>query len=422
MYNTFILVEKLEKRLGKEREEIEGIGKGLGKNCEVVGKGLKMNLGDYPVLFVDDEATNRLVIEHTLSKHFTVIFAESGENALEILSNQPVSVLLTDNCMPGMSGIDLAENVFFNFPDIVRIIITAYSDLPTAIDAINRGRVSYFIKKPWSPEELMIVVKQAIEFCHREEVLKSIREEQFYFDRLRSLGILSSGIAHDIRQPLNYVGHFIHAIKNNLQKIRDLEPEDKIADILCEVDNDLTNVSRGFDVLSTLSSNLLNHVSCMPIEKEAFSLRELVDGVLSISKFTIKKYSDFALEVSPRDVQIVCCKSRLSQLILNLLLNAAQSITVGSPSDNMITLKIFLDDSFLFIEVTDTGCGMKKEIRRKIFDPLFSTKERNSIGLGLSICKQNVEDLDGNIEVDTKEGEGTTFRVRIPISVDTNSA
>ena len=125
------------------------------------------------VLFVDDEANvlnslKRLFIDSDLK----IMTALNAFEAMDILKNNSVSVIVSDNRMPGMTGIELLQNAKKISPDSVRILITAYADMKSAIDAINEGEVYKFITKPWNDHDLKEIVFNAI---HRHDVIKSFR-------------------------------------------------------------------------------------------------------------------------------------------------------------------------------------------------------------------------------------------------------
>ena len=157
---------------------------------------------DYPILYVDDDHANRVVMKHNLGGDFTLLLADSGAAALEILAREPVAVLLTDQRMPMMSGVELAERVRQIYPEVVRVIITAYSDLDATVDAINRAQVARFIKKPWTREELLAVMRESIQSHYNARLLKRLQEKLGQLDRMTTIAVMGSSIAHDLRQPM----------------------------------------------------------------------------------------------------------------------------------------------------------------------------------------------------------------------------
>lgn len=112
------------------------------------------------VLIVDDEAGNRSKLRRTLIDEYEVYEAESGELALQVLTRQPVAAIVTDQRMPGLSGVELLRKSLRHQPDAVRIILTGYTEVDDLIDAINEGHVHSYITKPWQPEELLEVLRR----------------------------------------------------------------------------------------------------------------------------------------------------------------------------------------------------------------------------------------------------------------------
>ena len=118
------------------------------------------------VLFVDDEAKMLTSLKRALhNEPYNTIFANSGKEAFEILQRQEVNVIVTDMCMPEMSGLELLGTVKQNYPHIIRMVLSGYTDIDTLLAAINQGEIFRFITKPWkSNEELKTIIQQGIEF------------------------------------------------------------------------------------------------------------------------------------------------------------------------------------------------------------------------------------------------------------------
>ncbi|MDD3594364.1 MAG: response regulator [Candidatus Gastranaerophilales bacterium] len=118
----------------------------------------------YKILAVDDEENNLQLLNRTLRRNYTVVTADNGIAALEILKKDPeFDMIISDHKMPQMSGVELLKEVNDHFPGIIRILITAYSEVPILIDAINSGKIYRYIKKPWMPEEVLLTVEKAFE-------------------------------------------------------------------------------------------------------------------------------------------------------------------------------------------------------------------------------------------------------------------
>ncbi|MBI2609336.1 MAG: diguanylate cyclase [Deltaproteobacteria bacterium] len=117
----------------------------------------------HAILIVDDEKENLLALKRTLHSLAEIHLAQSGREALSILKDHPISIIITDQRMPEMSGVQLLKKVYKSFPDVMRIILTGYTDIEDLIEAINTAHIYRYLTKPWNNEELIFIVKQAME-------------------------------------------------------------------------------------------------------------------------------------------------------------------------------------------------------------------------------------------------------------------
>ncbi|MEZ6189399.1 MAG: sigma-54 dependent transcriptional regulator [Planctomycetota bacterium] len=140
----------------------------------------------YPVIFVDDEPDQRQVFRLNYRRDFDLRLAESGQQALELLSELEPAVLLTDQRMPGMTGVELLERAKTLRPDTVRIVVTAYKDAESILDAVNKGDVSRYVVKPWNVEEMRITIRRAIErfvlVKDRQRLIHQLQEVNSYLE------------------------------------------------------------------------------------------------------------------------------------------------------------------------------------------------------------------------------------------------
>ena len=114
------------------------------------------------VLYVDDEENNLFSFKATFRLKYQIFIAISGEEAKKILAENPgIEVIITDQRMPGMSGVQFLESILNDFPDPVRILLTGYADMAAVIDAINKGKIYHYLSKPWNEEELDLVIQKA---------------------------------------------------------------------------------------------------------------------------------------------------------------------------------------------------------------------------------------------------------------------
>ena len=158
------------------------------------------------VLYVDDDRANLLAFRAIAEPTYEVVVARSGDEALQLIAQSAdIAVLMADQRMPGMSGIDLCERVQASHPDIVRMLVTAYSDLTAAIAAINRGHVSRYLNKPWNSEELLATLRDAGERYRLKATVQELQVRIAQSERLYALGVLTASIGHELRTPLSIV-------------------------------------------------------------------------------------------------------------------------------------------------------------------------------------------------------------------------
>jgi PAS domain S-box-containing protein len=240
-------------------------------------------------------------------------------------------------------------------------------------------------------------------------------------DRMLSVGTLAAGVAHEINNPLAYVVANLELLDDGLPSLLGLtsaptvggrlRPQD-VADLLKDardgasrmraVVNDLRALSRADDA-----------------RREPVDLRAVIESSVKLATNEIRHRARLVLDLT--DVpRVMGNESRLGQVVLNVLLNAAQSIPDGHANENEIRVRLRppIDPTgMVSIEITDTGAGIPPAIQRRIFDPFFTTKPIGvGTGLGLSICHGIVRSLGGDITFESTVGTGTTFQIVFPIA------
>ncbi|HRI61845.1 MAG TPA: response regulator [Saprospiraceae bacterium] len=149
----------------------------------------------YNILCVDDEEDNLLVFRSYFRKHYTVFTAQSGQEALELLKTQPVDLIVSDQRMPHMTGVELFEHIREAYPDAIRIILTGYSDIQAVIGAINKGKVYHYATKPWDGDELKNILDRALDAYtlrqHNRRLVEENMELLLRTERQEKANILS---------------------------------------------------------------------------------------------------------------------------------------------------------------------------------------------------------------------------------------
>jgi DNA-binding NtrC family response regulator len=148
----------------------------------------------YKIMIVDDEAANLRLLERLFRNDYEVTTAESGEEALRLLDQHEVALLITDQRMPGMTGVELVKRTAAVRPRMVRIILTGYTDVETLVEAINSGHVYKYVTKPWNNDELRLTVSRALEHYEtnraRHELEMTNRRLAARLEQIRELATL----------------------------------------------------------------------------------------------------------------------------------------------------------------------------------------------------------------------------------------
>ena len=232
----------------------------------------------------------------------------------------------------------------------------------------------------------------------------AFRELQHHH-KLSSIGRLAAGVAHEINNPLAIINEKAGLIKDLIEYTTDFKQKEKFSSLVAAI---LQSVSR----CRTITHRLLGFAKRMEVEIEKLDLNELLEEVLGfLEKEALYRNIDIALELAKDLPRIDSDRGQLQQVFLNILNNAMAAVE----DEGKISITTWEKDAdTIAVSIRDNGCGMSDETLRHIFEPFFTTKREHGTGLGLSITYGIVKKLGGDIEVMSKEHEGTTFNVFLP--------
>jgi len=228
-------------------------------------------------------------------------------------------------------------------------------------------------------------------------------------ERLAALGLLAAGVAHEINNPLTYVQGNLDILALDLAPLKDRVPE--LAEDLTALDEAQLGVRRIREMVAAL--RVLSRVS--PNRRVPVELSEVVNVAVRLVRHEIMRKGRLEVDVASPNLRVMGDESRLGQVVMNLLLNAAQALESDRSAGNVVKVATHLDGDRALIDVLDNGPGVPAEIRKRIFDPFFTTKPVGvGTGLGLSICHQIVSSLGGMLTLEEAPTEGAHFRVSLP--------
>jgi two-component system cell cycle sensor histidine kinase/response regulator CckA len=243
---------------------------------------------------------------------------------------------------------------------------------------------------------------------------KRMRAKLMVSDRMASLGTLAAGIAHEINNPLAYVTGNLEAMAETLQS-SEAEPTRAVRGELGAAINDARD---GAERVRKIVHGLRSFSRSEEEQRVQLALPGVLEAAIRLTGNEVRHRAQLVRELGPVPL-VVADDGRLTQVFINLLVNAAHAIPEGRSDDNCITVRTRTDDQGrAVIEVEDTGAGIATEVQSRVFDPFFTTKDvGEGTGLGLSICHGIISGLDGQISIESAPARGTEVRVVLPAHV-----
>lgn len=256
---------------------------------------------------------------------------------------------------------------------------------------------------------------------------KEVQGRIMHLDRMNAVGTLAAGVAHEINNPLAYVHSNTEYLLSQLAKLSQLDKPRGRGSAGVSTDGlnpgdlveALEDIREGADRIRAIVADLGSFSETNDKERGPVDLGELMRSVLKMAQNHLRHRAQLVtnFEAVPT---IEANGSNLAQVFLNLVVNAAQAIPEGAVDQNevRVLLRYDAEQCSAIVEVSDTGTGIEEGIKPRVFDPFFSTKcQGEGMGLGLFICRNIVREYDGEIDFESKPGEGTTFRVQFPAIV-----
>ena len=266
------------------------------------------------------------------------------------------------------------------------------------------------------------------------ESQKAAQSQLVQQEKMASIGQLAAGVAHEINNPvgfirsnLNTLGKYLQRLNEHIESLEQVIANSDREDLIQQAKE--SRRKKKLNVILEDASELIeesvegtNRVSVIVQNLKSFSrvddagfhwadLHECLEASLSIAWNEIKYNSQIEKDYGDLP-QVFCNPQQLNQVFLNLLVNAAQAIA----QHGTITIKTWVDEQWAHIAIKDTGCGMNDEVKSRIFDPFYTTKEvGKGTGLGLSICYDILSKHHGLISVDSALGQGTVFYLQLPL-------
>jgi signal transduction histidine kinase len=380
----------------------------------------------HTVLLVDDEPGNLEVLQSLLEDELEVRVAASGAEALAVLAAKgPVDLIIADQRMPGMTGVELLTEVARRHPATLRIVLTAYSDVEPMLAAANHGLVYRFLLKPCDPIEFRGIVADALHVKARAmallematalevrrqtleadtERLRLAQERLLAEERLSTLGRLVGDMAGEL-QALS------GSLSLLLGLIRQTESDARVL-------HDAEQVWRGLGALRELLAQVRDYTRPIAAAPDRVRLppRTLIRDTMDLFLAEeIAHRCPVTAEIDGTVGVLLADPGGLQQALLALLRNAVRASPEGRPVHLAVRRGV---RETLRLEVRDEGPGMTPELARRAREPFFSGERTPGIGLGLEIARLAAAAHGGWIELDSAPGEGTRASLVLPAAVE----
>lgn len=358
------------------------------------------------VLIIDDED---IVIDSCTSilsgRNYNIATANNGIIGLQLLEEFQPDLVFVDLKMPGISGFEVLEKINEFDPTIVRIVITGFSTVDSAVEAMKKGAYD-FLPKPFTPDEFRLITKRGME--RRKLVLETIalrKEKELLREHFAAI------VSHELKSPLN-------AVQQNLYVL-----EDELSDVLTKDQYNRVDrmKSRVNDLVKLINTWL--RVYSVDIEKikdnfEPITVSTVISkAVESISSQAQRKDIEIVIQINEATQQVNGDEVSLVEALINIIGNAIKYSRVSSK----ILVVVTHDYENVTITVADSGVGILVEDIPFIFNDFYAGTPgpgaTKGSGIGLAITKRIIEAHDGSISVESELGKGSTFIINLPVQL-----
>ena len=375
------------------------------------------------VLVVEDDERDAALLYRDLRKAGYDPEAErvaTHESMRAALMRESWDVIISDYSMPGFGGLAALALVKDMKLDVPFILVSGTVNEEIAVEVMRAGAHDFLTKGKYAR------LGPAIERELREAAVRAdarkLQEQLIISDRMVSIGTLAAGVAHEINNPLAALIANLDMIAEEISRSAesDSEPASRNAGVDAEslvkaIAGPVKDAREAARRIRNIAGDLKVFSRASDERTDAVNLRHVIESSLRMAMNEIRhrarvtEHHDDLPDVAGNE-------SRLGQVFLNLLINAAQAIPEGAVDRNEIRITTsYNGNGRVVAEVSDTGSGMPESVVTRIFDPFFTTKPVGvGTGLGLAICHRIVTSIGGEITVQSKVGEGTIFRVYLP--------
>ncbi len=396
---------------------------------------------DKPVLLVvDDEEGPRQSLRIVFKNDYQVLLASNGSDAIEIVRNRAVDVVVCDIMMFGLSGVDVLKEIKEIDPAVEVIMLTAFETIETARQALRHGASDY-LNKPFDIPSMRTAVKRAaekhrttLEFRktneHLHELQQMLHDHRVREEMARAQGEIYASVLHDINSPLTVISGFVELINRSMENAARVEGEQ-----LAKIKGDLNTLNGQVGRCFEISKRYLSFLHKNEAEKVRVGANQAINDLRDLLvRHPVARGHELSVTNLEHDVIADINGTDFLQILLNLTINALQAgdrphrVEVScnllaepldldsysdTPHQRFINREGFNNRTpILTVAIRDEGTGISAEILSRMFEERFTTKPSDrGTGLGLSIVKRLIREANAGVLIQTNPGAGSVFTV-----------
>lgn len=386
----------------------------------------------YRILYVDDEHNNLVVFKNAFFRHYEIHTAISAHDGLEILEKEEIHLVITDQKMPGMTGVEFLEKVVASHPDMIRMVLTAYSDIDFIMRAINRCGIYQYILKPWDNRQLKITIDNALMKYQLTEdkktLINSLEQANIGLEKKvqkRTVELIAKNeelvrinhvkdklfsiLSHDLKMPMASLNVLLDLLIN----FQDQMDSDKLVDFSMKAKKYVHNVVGLMDNLLAWS---LAQTGEFTVKTEPIAIEKIMLELKEVFQYiSDQKQIHFQIEPPALSPALVGDENLTKLILRNLVSNAIKFTHEGGT----INLAYRPNGDNGYLEVSDSGIGMDRAVIDLINGGQFpeasiGTRDEKGVGLGLKLCKEFAEMQRGSLCVESVVGQGTKITLALP--------
>lgn len=385
------------------------------------------------ILFVDDEALTLKYFARNLEATFDILTAPSADEALDILRREgaAIGIIVTDQRMPGTTGVEFLEKARQVQPRAIRILATAYADMDATIAAVNTGAIYKYVTKPFDFTALELTLKRALEFHllqrERDQLLREkmgALHRMMMTDRLLGLGVMASGLGHHLRNSLVAVKAFLDMAPAKLAAeqidLHALRDPDYWNAFYAQAQDQLTKITRFLKSIDTCVAQPAH-----PIDQPVDLAETLREALARHARDFEKRGITVSLEIDPALPPLTGNAMLLLEVFAGLLKEQAAFLASGTHITLHARPVVGIPGAAPRVEITlaDDGPGLPEDALYKLFDPFYiKPGSPSDFAVGLLSCFFMVHHHGGTLETDAAPRAPFRFRAFLPVTASPGDA